>query len=316
MGKFGSQKLSYLKNKQKINILMKEIKKISDLSNQELKTLLEKLGGEAGIKKIINGQMNVKLEPSVLIDENGRFIPLDGLMVCEPDLDRVLKPPTINYQKVLHRCNRYFPDLTFSDLEYFEKESKRLVKELKDNKAYCNLLNGPYFPILLPQFEVKNYGGDIENIFLKAMQEAYKNDFKSSNFIVPRELSAKQISVVNPSHRRLLHKMAVGPVVGIMFFPFQGYSFSAIKSLSGLLSRSWALPGALALMVFLTIYNKALNYGFQYQSGGVCIGDPLVDSSIRVFVDHNNSLVCKISDTNQLNPRMHNGLIYLGKDHL
>ena len=119
-------------------------------------------------------------------------------------------------------------------------------------------------PVCYPQFTLGDYGKDLEEVFLKAAGDSYKSQFPEREFNNYRQGGLeKKVNIVEESHKRLLSKMAEGSVVGIQFFPTQGFSINADREIMPLLPKSLFLSGPVDLASAMTAYPDVLARDFN-----------------------------------------------------
>lgn len=222
----------------------------------------------ADLDRLLAGEASIEIVELIrkLVDKNGRMIPLAGMKsaVCDPNTSFKLVQPTINYAERINRLIRFFPGRTFVSAEEFQKRSKALVEQLRQNPILSNLFNGVCLPVCYPQFKLGDYGEDLENVFLNAVGNSYKSHFPEREFYNHREGELKgKVSIVEENHKQLIAKMAEGPVVGIQFFPLQGFSINADRELMALLPKSLALSGPIDLATAITVYPDVLARDFN-----------------------------------------------------
>lgn len=211
----------------------------------------------ADMDRLLAGEASIKIVEIIrkLVDKNGRMIPPAGMKsaVCDPNTSFKLVQPKIDYAERLNRLIRFFPGKTFLSAEEFQKRSEALLEQLRQDVILSNLLKGVFLPVCYPQFTFGDYGKDLEDVFLKAAGGSYKSQFPEREFNNYRrgELE-KGVDIVEESHERFIAKMAKCPMVGIQFFPLQGFSIQADRELMPSLPKSLYLSGPIDLAVAMT----------------------------------------------------------------
>jgi len=223
-------------------------------------------GGEEAVQALLRNEMRVVLMNNTvtLVDGNGRCIPINGLKgeVVDVNRDFRLVQPEIDYSTILSRLQQFFAsEMKFVSLEEFEIRSAALIARIRDDKQVVNLLKGVYLPICLPQITVADYGRTLEDIFLPAVECAYKAQFPNRSFYNYRagEL-ASQVGIVEESrHQRLIEKMSEGPVVLIHFpNPLQGFPIPADRKMIGAFPEGFMLSGAIDTATSLVAHPATL----------------------------------------------------------
>ncbi len=246
------------------SLKLEDVKRFDELNFRWWKALGTKLGGLENVKAIIQGDkaVEIKIKDSValLFDKHGRRIPKDlENLVRDPFKDFHLEQPEIDYAERLIR----FTDVFHLSCAEFKKESKELIKKIKNNSQTSNLLNGVYLPIVLPQIKAKNfdYGRILEEVFLTAVGKAYKKQFPSRDFINYRtgDLQGKVSIIPESRHDQLINKMKEDMVVGIYFpNPLQGFSILAAREQISTLSEDLILSGGFDTSAATAMYPDVL----------------------------------------------------------
>jgi hypothetical protein len=232
----------------------------------QIEALINKLGEDLALE-ILQGQKIVKVEELIqnLFDRNGRRIPRDLQdSVCDPDKDFKLIQPqfttTDDYAQKVIRFQGVF-DLVMS-VEVFERKTKELIDEIRNNKFLVNLLKGVHLPIILPKLEnFRDYGTTLEQIFFPAVKIAYEKQFPSRNFYNYRKGElANQVSIVEGTrHEKLVEGMKRGIVYGIYFpNPLQGFSSLASREQMKDIPESLSLVGGFDASSAMVMYSDIL----------------------------------------------------------
>ncbi len=305
---------SFIKNKK----MKKEI--IPGFSKNQLVELIDRLGGEDAVWKLLSGRFRIKIEDQIVIDQNGCFVPLPGLSVCEYE-NTFLPPKKIyDYESRLDNFSRSFPGLAPS-LDEYHQTTKDLVRSLKLDPVLKNLLHGLWLPIILPNIQIvfsengegRDYGEVLEAIFLKEVGMAYQRMFPDKTFCSVYDLKNKT-SIIDNGHKILLEKMAKKYVVCLIFFPFRGFSFNAAQSFVRLLPENFILPGPIGIMTAQTLFPDVLlsSSSVTFQCGAT-VANLNNNYTLYSYVNHQTgSFVYTKSDTSQLDEKLCTGLIYTG----
>jgi hypothetical protein len=262
------------------------------LTTGQWKAMCIKLGGVENFFAVLRGEKKVVLEDVIrqLIDKNGRRIPSPAMKnrSCDPNVVCKLLQAEIDYDMRLARLQRSFVGGKFLSVEDFKLKAEALLEQIRQNEQLVDLLKGSYFPVCFPQLKIEDYGSSLEDVFLPAVKKAYLEQFPRQEFrnYLGCELKGKVSIVEESRHRQLLDRMAIDPVVGIMFFP---YSVFAQKEEMPSLPSSLLLCGvidiAMALVAYLDILagdchvpgydcsavafeSSALSLSFDFDIGG------------------------------------------------
>lgn len=237
--------------------------KYGDVTLGQVEVIINKIGGLENLQAILRGEMTVELKENIqkLFDKNGRRIPPRDLKssVCDPDANFRIVQPEIDYAMRLNRLGRFFSGVNFLSAEEFQARSKKLIEQLGQNQLLSNLLKGVHLPICLPKIKIADYGQSLENVFFPAVGKSYEEHFPSRKFYSYRKGELEtQVSIIEDSHKRLLANMDEEPVVGILFFPLQGYSIYADQEQMASLPESLILSGAMDIATAITTYPDVL----------------------------------------------------------
>jgi hypothetical protein len=229
-----------------------------------VEALINKLGGLENLHAVLRGDKEVLLKDVILklVDKHGRLIPSPKTKnrVCDPDKSFKLEQPRIDYSYRLDRLIWGFTVGEFLSAEDFKQKAETLLSQLKGDELLVNLLNGVYLPVCFPRLKIADYGESFEEIFLPAVEKAYGEKYPSWDFENCRkgELAGKIAVIEGSRHQRLLDKMSVEPVVGIVFFPMRGYSVLAQRKQMYSLPSSILLCGAIDIATAIVAYPDVL----------------------------------------------------------
>jgi hypothetical protein len=246
---------------------LKNVKCYDDLSHKQWIALGNKCGGLENVLAVLCGEMKITVEEAIrlLIDKNGRGIPQPEVTarVCDPNLfsffDRLAED--FNLQELVSRF-----EVLFGKTEITNDLGARLnaIKEnLLVDPRIANLLNGPYFPIILPQIPKGDYGTMLESLLLPVVDKAYTEAFPDRKFVNRRGGAlAGQVKIVDERHAQLIADLENGPIVGIFFpSPLQGFLVKAQRQMANLTPENLSLAGPIEYAVSLALYPKQLARG-------------------------------------------------------
>jgi hypothetical protein len=248
----------------------------------QIHTIYKKIGGSDGWEAAQRDDVTIKLldAKQELFDRTGRRVPLLDSKIeifRADDCDKFVQPD-IDYAYRLNRLARFFPTGTqFISVEEFEIQSNSLLNRLKQDIRLSNLLNGTYLPICLPKIEKSGNYGEVLSVFIEALKKSYLEQFPKRKFynLVKKDELLTMCSIVENNHRGLINKIARVPIVGILFFPFQGFPVSAqIEQMVALPNflyfcdpecllppKSFALSGAIDIATAIIAYPDILVNG-------------------------------------------------------
>lgn len=231
-------------------------------------------GDRKKLVAILQDQVEVHLvgRTSKLVDKNGRVIPHKDLKnaVCDPDKNFYLVQPRFKTAADYAERLTCFQETFKAGLDItaeFERRSKELIAEIKNQRNLANLLNGVYLSIILPRLgDEVDYGKAMEQIFLPAVKFSYEKQFPGMRFYNWREneLAGKVKIVEGTRHERIVGKMMHDRVVAI-YFPnsLQGFSVQASREQLLALPESLLLAGGFDTAAALAMYPDVLAGDWQ-----------------------------------------------------
>lgn len=253
--------------------------KNSDFTKKEQEALLNIIGGSDVARKLLQGELRFSISEKAvrivgavqkLFDKNGRRIKPKGLSsaICDLHKDLYINQPNIDYQERL--C------FGFSDtgldpgmsVEDFSAKTDKLLNNLQSREELKNLLNGPYFPIIIPKLHLSNplgLSGMIQEI-IKAVRKSYEKNIllklrERRPFHIYDERALQGVFEVacGSRYNRLLKWINKESVVGI-YFPmvFQGYSIDAQREQMITLPQGLILSGPLDVGMAFAMYPDVL----------------------------------------------------------
>lgn len=249
-------------------IHLEDVDDYDELGYKWVTALCTKLGGLENVKGILRDELIVEIGRANprFFDKNGRRIPPRSIQnaVCDPDTNFKLNQPEIDYAGVINRLQRSFPSVMgngrFLSAEDFKQKAEALLEQLRQDEFLANLTKGVWLPVCFPHLRIENYGQSLEEVFLPAVEVSYRNQFPNRSFENYRkgDLAASVTIVEGSRHEILLSRMEQGPVVGIMFFPLQGFSVLAQREQMASLPSSLLLAGAVDMATAMAAYPDVL----------------------------------------------------------
>ena len=212
------------------------------------------------------------------------------ITVAEANRSFYLEPPTILYAECHNRLAEFFPKgAKFASVSEFGEKIEALGAQIRGDELVRNILNGPYFPICLPQIEAGDVGEILEG-FVEAAGRSYEHHLGRKFTNHRKGTLAGQVTIMHDSHKRVVEKMIKGPLVGLLTVPLQGFSIPAQReqmaglpefmSLAGLefavamiaypetLARDWHTPG-----LDLSAYQwQSAGCSLSFEADGVRLG--------------------------------------------
>lgn len=216
-------------------------------------------------------QLSAKEAAKRLFDKTGRIIPHKGLKaaVSDPNRDYYFKRHELNFVELAARYARYAK--LFGDpgmgLDEFRKRSEMLIVRIVEDGRFAGILNGVYLPVILPHLSKEfDYGEFMEERLLRVVERAYRNEYTDRQYYDHRSFFEdhnielrSQLSIVHPSHQRLVEMLMDAPQLGI-FFPnaLGGFSVDAAREQMRELPNSLILSGGLDTAVAMAVYPDVL----------------------------------------------------------
>lgn len=232
---------------------------------------LVKILGEETARKILDREIvfTQKTATKSLFDKNGRRIPI-GLEaeVCDacPKVSHQpwnLKEKKIDYSNRIGQLFLGFegtgvlPNLSITDKQ-FKQKTEHLLALIKSDPQIANILNGDFFPIVMPKIDNENesIGAIVKKYLLGAagsIRECFGGKLRNGCLWMD-----KKENMVEPVHEsrysQLSDKMKKGSVPGIYFpFALQGFSVEASREQMASLPNGFILSG-LDAIIAMTMY--------------------------------------------------------------
>ncbi len=225
-------------------------------------------------------------------DINGRCLPDNVTSPVHTKIRRyfTLDQPEINYQEIRQRIQHVFPSRTILPADEFESRIRSILQKLADDASSKNILNGTWVPFIVPQTNISDPGESLEQLYLPAVEKAFKHKFPDYSFINHNKMElSRALSVIDGSrHERMLQAVQENDVIGCYFPCITEYSIPAaiekIKQLpeyfwlAGACDTSAALIGSPELLIKKTGYppllwltalaEKEADVGYHYEAYG------------------------------------------------
>jgi hypothetical protein len=227
------------------------------------------------------------MELSQLFDKTGRRIPAgdlgNGIDYSNANF-RLKKLPNGTTSEIFETFKNLFSEKKeFISFQKFRQLVERLSSELENSQQLSNLLRGPYFPICFPRMEIsrQNYSEAIRKVFLPAAKKAYEEKFSNRKFSECFcQCDEEFESLPESRHLKLLDVVSKGSTVGLLFFPFQGFSIEAGRRQMSFLPDSCLLSGALDILTALAMYPGILGKDFQ-TPGYLCSANQVISKDSK-----------------------------------
>ncbi|MBM3204394.1 hypothetical protein FJZ48_00200 [Candidatus Uhrbacteria bacterium] len=249
-------------------------------------------GGGASALKAFDGVIRDELVvhvtfkdgTAVLVDRNGRVIPISGMKgVVDAKRAYYLTQPEIDYAARLARLQEFYgKDVKFMSAAEFEDRCKAALARITGNQQIANLPRGPHFPFALPQLQ-GDAGQLLNDTIIPALARSYKAQFSKPPFTNYREGElAGQVTVIPGTRQeRLVEAMAKGPVCGVYFPALQGFGIIADREMITHLPENLILSG-MEVPAVVTAYPEITGRdgktpvldmaALQWQSDGFSLG--------------------------------------------
>ncbi len=206
------------------------------------------------------------MSTQALFDHTGRLIPppnpRSGYGVCDPDPEFHLIQPDIDYSVRLARAMGLLPDgLVWPSAAQFADACQAQLERLGQDEQARNALHGVHLPFCLPQIDVHNMGGVLDEVFLPALEQALvpHRRFRNSR----QGDLAKMVSTFRGSrHIDLVKRLAQEPIIGTCFpVALQGFSSNAARRQIKEVPSSWILSGfdlIMAMIMYPEVFGKGI----------------------------------------------------------
>ena len=216
-----------------------QLPKFGSWTRGQVEGLITKLGEDVA-RRIASGELvaevkdgNVVVEKSVLplFDKGGRGIPFPG-MKGVVDANRSFNlggPFEVNYKLVHNRLKKHFGrKYKFMPVSEFETRCKTVLDFVRNNPRIANLLNGPYFPWVMPQLS-GDIGKLLDNVIVPAAESSYKEQFAGREFTNYRhkDLAGKVTVIPDTRQDTLIRAMDEDSICGVYFPTLQGFGIPA-----------------------------------------------------------------------------------------
>ena len=118
----------------------------------------------------------------VLIDTKGRMVPTESDYVYEKE-DRnyfVIQKPELDISEVYKRFESVFEGQIEVSREDFSRLVNEILSRIQNNSEISNILNGPYFPFLIPR-NVENRQNILE-FLIEKLKKSFENFYPNYEF--------------------------------------------------------------------------------------------------------------------------------------
>jgi hypothetical protein len=161
-------------------------------------------------------------------DDHGRRIPSDEKSPVHQESRRyfICEQPEINYADIHARLGKHLGLGDVISVAEFETRAEAILEGLHKNVATADITKGVQVPFLLPKASYSDYGQAMEEVYLPAVQQAFKEKLPDYDFVDHNKGGLKtKLGVVPASrHERLLERMREAAVVGYYFPCLSEYS--------------------------------------------------------------------------------------------
>lgn len=300
------------------------LKKLRGIDGPKILAIVNLFGSRENLDACLRGEKKITLEDVIekFIDKNGRCIPAKDLKGRACDPNKSLKIEQLEFggiNEIFKRFTQFFPKETrFMSVEEFVDKIQILLDQLEGDPLLQNLLKGAWFPVVFPQMEIDDYGKSLEEIFMAVAEKSYQEQFPAREFKNHNkgELVNKVGIISGSRHEKLLAKMAEGPVVGIQFFPMQGFSINASREQMSLLPESLLLSGSIDILTAVSMYPDILGRDLNTTIAYLCSANYLQSSehSLRMSANEDSLIFDNTHFLAYAFPGCSSGLLFLGKE--
>src|SRR3989338_1422511 len=235
----------------------------------QLEALMNKCGGWEAVQAVLRGEKEVLLQDAAppLFDHNGRRIPPPGFKAsvvdADPNLDFTHGGDTWNYERRLSRLRDAFNLSTvgIGPVE-FKDRTQTILEGLRAYGRVSNITEGAWFPIVIPEMQIADYGEALESQLLPAVERSYLDWFPERKFVnYPVGVLKGQVKIVHSSHERLLALLNQDEgSLPAVYFPnsLQGFSIPADREQIDTLPNNVLLCGGVDTCVAMAMYPDIL----------------------------------------------------------
>jgi len=248
---------------------------------------------EAFVQDLIHGVVeNVELAYfRKLVDENGRCIPDRSIVTAEICKARSSEFMIQNHEGLFdffELLNHWksICQVSAGDAWDLNAAFGSLEARVEQEPAIKNLLQGPYFPVILPPVpegfqgnKGKNpgYGQYLNQILFPVLSQSYTGCYPEFKIEIERDCRepfSSNIKVLEARHARLFQDLLKGPIFGILFPAcMHGFSPLAQQQMVKLMPDDFSLMGPIEAMVATSLYPS------HFAAGNKCL--PLDCSAVK-----------------------------------
>ena len=171
-------------------------------------------------ESVMDGNKTVTGEQR-LFDEHGRRIPPEMKSAAHRHTRRrfVCTQPAIDYTAIHQRITRHIGAAATLSAAEFERRAQAILEGLRSDARTRDITEGVHVPFYLPRAVSTDIGSDMESVYLKATQSAFREMFPDYAFVNHHAggLSGALGIVPGSRHERLVDAMRQTDVVGYYF---------------------------------------------------------------------------------------------------
>lgn len=257
--------------------------KYGRLTRGHTESVVNYLGGLDVAFDVAAGRKKVTVEDviRILFDQShGRGIPFPGMKgVVDANWAFYLAKPAINYAMTLACLQEFYGSgFVFMAVSEFQERCHAVIERVKNDPLIANLLNGPYFPFVIPQL-AGDLGQLLDDTIVPALERSYRAQFPGRPFTNYRhgELARQVMVIAETRQERLVEAMAKGSVCGVYFPALQGFGISADREFIGRLPKCLILSG-MEVPVVVTAYPEI--FGRDHNTPGMDMASLQWQSSV------------------------------------
>ncbi len=183
-----------------------------------------------------------------LFDDYGRRIPpadLDSAVHLKSRRYFLCVQPKVDYADIHARCEKHLGAIGALSVVAFEARAEAILKALRSDESLKNITKGVGVPFVLPQASSSDIGRELEQTYLKAVEQSFHEMFPKHEFQNHQKGSlAGHFSIAPGSrHERLVDAIRRDVVVGWYFPCLTGYSIDAAITQMASLPEPFLLAG-------------------------------------------------------------------------
>lgn len=187
------------------------------------------------------------MQTTALFDAYGRCIP-NGIHAEHHVKTRryfLFEQPEINYDAIHARLINHLAIKATITSSEFAMRAEAILEKLRQQPAYCNILNGVHVPFMLPRQESADIGQCLEQQYIDAVQASFEEKFSDNTFTNHHKggLAGKLSIAVDSRHERLITAQSEQMIVGYYFPCLMEYSVPAAIEQTAQLPEQFLLAG-------------------------------------------------------------------------